>query len=937
MTPDRWQKVKEIFQAALDRPARERSVFLADACREDEALHREVESLLASHEKEGSFIDSPAHEAAAESILDEKTELKPGQVVGAYEILSFITRGGMGEVYLARDTRLGRNVALKFLPSSFTKDHERLGRFEQEARAISALNHPNILTIHEVGEVDGRHFLATEYVDGQTLRQRLADRNLNVKEGLDIAIQIASAMAAAHVKGIVHRDIKPDNIILRRDGLVKVLDFGLAKLTEPKEGGLEDPTRALVQTMTGTVMGTVGYMSPEQVRGQEVDHRSDIFSFGVVLYEVLSGRRAFIGESNADLMSAILKEEPSELSETNNQVNPGLEKIVRRCLEKEPDRRFQSASDLAFALESQSIISGSLIVSKPGPTMESALTKRHRWPLFLILGIALLAAGAVAGMLIYKNLSKAPAPLYQRLTFGRGTIWKARFAPDGQTVFYSARWNGDPLNVFSVRAGKTESRSLKLGDADLLAVSGSNELAVLRHRQYFAWFISRGTLARLPVDSNAARDLLEDVQEADWSPDGTNLAVVRWVNGRNRLEYPIGKVLYETAGYISHPRISPNGELVAFMDHQVQPDNRGWVVVVDLSGKKTALSGEWSGEEGLAWSPTGDEVWFTASKAGEADGLYAVTLSGRERLIVRMPVRLMLHDISRDGRVLLASYSVHQDTNGQAPGEIKERNLSWLDSAEPSDLSSDGKSSLFVYWREGSGINYAVYLRPTDGSPAIRLGDGHPQQLSPDGKWALTVLNTPPQLVLLPTGAGEAKRLERGPIEQYGGGARWFPDGKRIVFQGREPGHDWRCYIQTIDGGLPQPITPEGTTKTRRGIIVSPDGRFVIALDARHQPFFYPVEGGEAKPISHLDSKDEIVGWSNDGRSLYLAQTEEMPIRVYRFDPSTGLREPLKEVTPTDPAGIHWPNYIFMTPDGKGYLYSVRRTLSDLYLVEGLK
>jgi Tol biopolymer transport system component len=459
----------------------------------------------------------------------------------------------------------------------------------------------------------------------------------------------------------------------------------------------------------------------------------------------------------------------------------------------------------------------------------------------------------------------------------------------------------------------------------------------LRNRQYLGWFISRGTLARMPVDGGAARDLLEDVQEADWSPDGTKLAVVRWVNGRNQLEYPVGKMLYETAGYISHPRISPNGDLVAFMDHQAKWDNRGWVAVVDLTGKKTVLSGEWSEEEGLAWSPAGDEVWFTASKGGGADALYAVPLSGRERLVVQMTSRLMLHDIFRDGRVLITSFTDSTNIIGQPPGETKERDLSWLDQGTLTDLSPDGKTILFIYVGEGAGINYAVYLRKTDGSPAVRLGDGVPQRLSPDGKWVLTVLFAPPQLLLLPTGAGEARQLERGPIEQYSGRACWFPDGKRVVFRGREPGHDGRCYMQSIEGGPPSPITPEGTTGTSQGIFISPDSRLVIASNAQHQQSFYPLDGGAPQPISHLESEDKIIGWSSDGRSLYLARTQELPIRVYRFDPATGRKELLKELMPADPAGIFSPNSIFITPDGKGYVYSVGRIFSDLYVVEGLK
>jgi dipeptidyl aminopeptidase/acylaminoacyl peptidase len=365
---------------------------------------------------------------------------------------------------------------------------------------------------------------------------------------------------------------------------------------------------------------------------------------------------------------------------------------VRHCLEKNPAERFHSARDLAFTIESISGISG----ANKREVIVAPTVRWRRWPVLLGLAVLTLAAGIVAGIFAGKSFWKTAPPSYQRLTFSRGTTWNARFAPDGQTVLYSARWNGNPLNVFATRGGKKESRALNLDQTDLLAVSATNEMAVLRNARPQHHFISRGTLARIPLEGGTPRDLIEDAQEADWSPDGTKLAVVRWVNGRNRLEYPIGNVLYETEGYISHPRISPKGDLIAFMDHQIEWDNRGWVAVVDLTGKKTVLSGEWGSEEGLAWSPAGDEVWFTANKTGEPDALFAVTLSGKERLVVRMTSRLKLHDISRDGHVLMTRYNLETTIIGQAPGEPKARDLSWLDLGFLLDLSADGKTILQV-------------------------------------------------------------------------------------------------------------------------------------------------------------------------------------------------------------------------------------------------
>jgi eukaryotic-like serine/threonine-protein kinase len=353
MTPERWQKVKEIFQSALDRAPDERSAFLTTACGGDESLREEVESLIAAHEKDGSFIDSPAYEAAVELIVNEKAELKPGQVIGSYEIISFISRGGMGEVYLAQDQRLGRKVALKLLPSTVTKDVNRLRRFEQEARAASALNHPNILTIHEIHEVNSTLMIATEYVEGETLRQRLGYDTLDLQAALHIAIQIADALAAAHKVGIIHRDIKPENIMIRPDGYVKVLDFGLAKLTEPESptSGAEAPTRK-VKTGSGMIMGTVGYMSPEQARGVAVDARSDIFNLGAVIYEMVAGQQPFEGETPSDVLAAILKSEPPVLSHFTPEAPPELVRIVTKALRKDREQRYQVIKDMLLDLKS---------------------------------------------------------------------------------------------------------------------------------------------------------------------------------------------------------------------------------------------------------------------------------------------------------------------------------------------------------------------------------------------------------------------------------------------------------------------------------------------------------------------------------------------------------------------------------------------------------
>ena len=346
MTPERWQQVKEIFHSALQHEPAQRHVFLSDACGEDASLRKEVESLIASHEKSGTFIDSPAYQAAAELLVDEKSELKVGQVVGSYEIISLISRGGMGEVYLAQDRRLSRKVALKILPASFTKDSDRLRRFEQEARAASSLNHPNIITIYEIGKVDELSFIAMEFIDGETLRQRIMQGQMKIADALNVAEQIASALAAAHAAHLIHRDIKPENVIARHDGYVKVLDFGLVKLGAINEVDSEEATRKLMKTSAGVLLGTVTYMSPEQARGLEVDERTDIWSLGVVLYEMLSGQDPFRGVTTSDILVGILEHEPPSLGSVSPQISETLEWIVTKALTKDREERYQTAREM---------------------------------------------------------------------------------------------------------------------------------------------------------------------------------------------------------------------------------------------------------------------------------------------------------------------------------------------------------------------------------------------------------------------------------------------------------------------------------------------------------------------------------------------------------------------------------------------------------------
>ncbi len=856
--------------------------------------------------------------------------LSAGTRLGPYEILSPLGAGGMGEVYRARDERLKRDVAIKVLPASYSEDAERLRRFEQEAQAAGGLNHPNITAVYDLASHEGAPYIVTELLEGETLRARLAGGALPARKAIDYASQIAQGLAAAHEKGIVHRDLKPENLFLTKEGRAKILDFGLAKLTQPESGNGPQtnlPT-ATAGTEPGVVMGTLGYMSPEQVKGKTVDTRSDIFSFGAILYEMLSGVRAFHRDSAAETMSAILREEPPDLSATNRNIQPGLERIVRHCLEKNPEERFHSAHDLAFdlgALSGESA-SGSRTVASPA----AGLTRRRvSMPVVAVAALVALVAGALAGRLLLPR--PAEPPQYTRLSFRRGLVQMARFAPDGETIIYGAAWEGAPFEVFTTRVGGRESRSLGFGPADILSVSGSGQLAISLSRRFTSGWESSGTLAQVSLEGGAPREVLENVEEADWAPDGKTLMVVREVSGRSRLEFPIGKVLYEAPGWISLARLSPRGDRIVFVDHPQRGDNVGSLCTLDLAGKRTVLITR--SVQGLAWSPDGSEVW--ASSGGS---LLAISRPGAARVLTRVPGGTWLLDVSRAGRALLAHINIRREIVGLPPGQVKERNLSWFDWSYPDDLSNDGQTVLFDESNRQSEAGYEIYLRKTEGSPAVLLGEGIGTALSPDGRWALSVVRPfgQGQLVLLPTGAGQPRPLS-GEALLWGHWGAWMPDGKSILFAASEAGHAPRLYVREVEGGRARAITPEGIRSYFNGNALSPDGKLVTAIDPQGRAVLYPVAGGEPRPIPGIAAGELPVRWSGATSLFVVSRPGELPATISRLDLATGRRELWKQLTPLDPAGVFSIDPVLITPDGKAYVYSYRRMLSELYLVEGLR
>ena len=864
--------------------------------------------------------------------------LRPGTRLGHYEILALAGAGAMGEVYRARDPRLGREVALKILPAAFASDPERVRRFEQEVRVTGQLNHPNLLLVHDVGMDHGTPYLVSEILEGETLRDRLKSGPIPASKAIPLAVQILHGLAAAHARGIVHRDLKPENLFVLREGRVKILDFGIAKLTQPEPTAVAATS---LPTMTSSVeagtdpsivIGTLGYMSPEQVRGLPVDHRSDLFSFGAVLYEMLTGRRAFQGKTPADTVTAVLREEPPEMAPGPELTPAALERIVRHCLEKEPEARFQSASDVAFALETLAAAPRNAKVDQP-TTRRSPI--RRLVP--LIACAALLGAGIWIGR--WGTLPAGDASRSsQKITYQRGFVTAAQFSSDDHTVFYSAEWDGGDSEIFSSDTRNPGSQQSILAGARLLAVSPvNNELAVLVDYRGTAHNFAIGTLARMPATGGSPRKVVEDVLQADWSPDGQELAVVR----SGRLEYPIGHTLYESAGWITHVRVSPDGDRVAFLDHPIFPDDRGRVMVVDRDGTKRVLSADWGSTQGLAWSADGKEVWFTGTRSGVNRTLHAVDMRGRVRDLGTRASSDLLMDVSRTGSALVASTRLWSGFRAGTRGEPMERELSWLDWSVPQDFSPEHRLVLFSEQGIGGGDHYSVCIRGIDGSPPIRLGEGGEGSLSPDGASVLVIQfwKSPPQLVLLPTGAGEPRTLPETGLENIAG-TGYFPDGKRILIIGNERGHGLRVFVRSLEGGPLQPVTPEGIGAiTIASVALSPDGTLVAGVNRGRGTMLYPVNGGPARPIPGAQPNEIPVGWASDSKAIFLSSTvgTRFPWKAYRIDLNTGARSLfLESPGPPDRAGVTM-GVRFISRDQRTFVASYARRLDDLYVIQGLR
>jgi hypothetical protein len=856
--------------------------------------------------------------------------LSSGTRLGPYEIVVAIGAGGMGEVYRARDPRLGRDVALKVLPRAVANELEALTRFEREARAIAAISHPHILAIYDTGLDGDVAYVVTELVEGVTLREAIAAGPLPQRKAIEYGVQIARGLAAAHERGIVHRDLKPENIIIGTDGLVKILDFGLARsmAADPDRG--DSPT-LLTQTAPGVLLGTVGYLAPEQARGAAVDHRADLFSLGCVLYEMLAGRSPFHRETPAETLAAILREDPPPLSPTHT--SPILERVIARCLEKSPGERFQSARDVAFALDAVSGAStgGEAVVAAPAP-------RRRRWvvPAALVLAVLAVLVSFVAGTRVASRTSGS-TPRFTRLSFDYGTIRSARFSPDGATIVYGGAWQGEAIRIFQTRTDNVRPTRLDLPPADVLSVSSSGELLISLGRTFTGW-VSNGTLAQVPLLGSSPRPLLADVRDADRIPATDQMIVVRRINGRDQLEFPVNHRVYATRGYVSHPKVSADGTRVAFLDHPLYGDDRGFVAVVDRAGRWQHLTEEYQGLEGLAWSPDGDEIWFSGTPSGKNFTIDAVAAAGGPaRRVYDAPTSLQLLDVRENGQALVTAQVLSGTIHGRGPRDAFERDLAWGGFPVARAVSADGTlvAGAIV---DAASADYDAFVRPIDGAQPVSMGHGSPQDISSDNRWLLTMTpSQPPKVLLVPIGPGDPRRVDLPGISPVS--ARFFPGGDVFVAGTTDGGRQEWLRVRLADGhreSIAHPPDMEVGFAYGARVEVSPDAP-ELAYAQPGRVFRIPLAGGEPRVLLALGSGETFVRWGADTEHVFVAQSQGNRTRVFRVAVITGRREPVHDIFVTDRAGALSSPNILLSRNGDTYVYWFGRMVGSLYLVDGLR
>lgn len=861
--------------------------------------------------------------------------LSAGTRLGPYEILAPLGTGGMGEVYRARDRKLDRDVAVKVLPESVAKDAEALSRFEREAKTVAALSHPNILSIFDFGKDGDISYAVMELLEGESLAARLGQGPLAPRRAAELAIQLAQGLAAAHEKGVVHRDLKPGNLWITKEGRLKILDFGLAKKVHNLRPATDTalPTEEKMpghETGQGVVLGTLGYMSPEQVRGEPVDGRTDIFSFGVVLFEMLTGKRAFARRTPADTMAAILKEDLPEPEGTESAISPSLRRIVGHCLEKPASRRFRDAQDLAFALED---VLGSQ--SEPSGQIAPRSARGSNLRQILVAAGAVLAIGLafLAGRLV--KTGRRDYPRFTQVTFSEEAITRARFTHDGRSVVFMAGI-GEKSKIFVQSLGDSIPRPVLEENVWLMSVSRSDELAVLDSPPWR----SGASLGLCPLGGALPRILSKDVADAEWSPDGKSLAVVRGEGNGHRLEFPEGKVLarIESRGFAA-PRFSPDGRTLALLKHPVSGDGLGSVVLVDAAtGQVRDVGGSWAFIDGLAWRPDGGEIWFSANQAGIRSEIFAMDLMGKVRPVLSTPSNLRLEDISADGRVLLSQKENRWDILGHDAQSAETRRLSIGAGSFPYDLTRDGRFALLDD-EMAPGPNYPLYLRPMDGSLPRAIGQGVAGTIAPDGKTVLVQRKDGQKDVyaFVPSAGGPETALQTGELTVLG--VRWSrAEGVfALAVHGQDPPRIWKVGSEHPPRAVGPPLPPEAVAffvpapGAGEAIVLLRDGSLLRA--DLHDPGSPPKKIPWTATIEEFSTS--LPSFSEDGAWCFVSPTGSPPIQVDRVNLQSGRREPYRKI---DLPGISGRiTVVSMSENGRMMLLRQWRLSADVFLAEGLK
>jgi hypothetical protein len=857
--------------------------------------------------------------------------LTAGTRLGPYEIVAPIGAGGMGEVYKASDTRLGRDVAIKVLPADVARDPERLARFEREARAVSALNHPNIVTLYEVGTSDAGPYLVLENIEGRSLRDVIAEDALPIRRILTLAAQIAEGVAKAHAAGIVHRDLKPDNVMITADGFAKVLDFGLAKLVFPELGAAPIAETTMAKdTASGVVLGTLGYLSPEQASGKPADFRADQFALGALMYEMATRERPFKRATVLESLTATIRDEPEPVRSKRPDLPAPFEWVIERCLSKDPNDRYASTSDLARDLASMRDRLSDLMRMPAGDAPGRARSIPRRL-LGWTLAAAVVAAVAAGAFTWGRRTAPVSVPSFRPLTFERGLITGARFGSDGKTVFYSMSQGAGPSYVYVTRTDRIETRRLEIPPGFLLSVSSRDELGVLLTSDR-ATYVSPGTYVRVPAIGGTPRPLVDGVTYADWSADGEHLAIQR-----GGCEFPVGRPI---KGGCSLPRVSPDGGSVAFVRTSRDRDaSSGFVsrlMVQSGDGEPTAIT-VMPFMFGHAWSRDGREVWFSGSETGNSQdrALYAVPLAGGPRLIARAPGAITVLDVAPDNKsALIITGAGWLGINARIDDARDERSLDHAGRADIVGITADGTHVLLNETRD---VARGAVLKTTDGAQTVPLDPGIGHGLSPDGAWAVVLSReNPPRIKLVSTGAAGVRDLPlEGALEPVlSDYARWSGDSRRmfiLLLTEKNSLRSTRVHLLEEKGSW-RAVTPAGLPGP---FVVSPRGDIIAMNNDAGVVTLYYVDG--RPPTTLTGETGTPVHWSADGRELLLSGPERLPGRVYRRDIATGRVQPWRTIAPADPTGVLFIGRVLVAADNRSYVYQYNRGLNDLYLAYNLR